>query len=189
MPMTDAPSRPDSIAAGEWEIDAARSSVAFTLKHLLFAKVHGSFHEFRGELSSSGGSLTASGAVSASSIDTGDAVRDQHLRESADFFAVAAHPEITFSSARIEQRADGGILIAGGLQMRGVTREIELRGTVRPLTSSAGEPERVKLRIRGEIDRGDFGLTWNQKLDTGGALLGNRVKMDLEILASRTAAA
>jgi polyisoprenoid-binding protein YceI len=189
MPMTEAPGRTDAIAAGEWAIDAKRSSVAFTLKHLVFKKVKGSFHEFRGTLRSGGGSLSASGAVAAGSIDTGDGVRDQHLRDSADFFGVAANPEITFDSTLIELHADGTIRVTGELRMRGVTRGIELRGTLTPLEPAAGEPEVIELRIAGEIDRGDFGLTWNQKLDTGGALLGNRVKIDLMIVAARTAAA
>ena len=189
MPMTDAPPAADAIAAGEWAIDAERSSVTFTLKHLMFKKVNGSFHEFRGALRSSGASISASGAVATASVDTGDAIRDQHLRESSDFFGVQANPEITFSSTSIELRADGALRVTGDLQMRGVTGEIELRGTLKRLDPTPGGPDRVELRVDGEIDRGDFGLTWNQKLDTGGALLGNTVTIALTIVASRTATA
>ena len=188
MPMTDAPGRHDAIAAGEWVIDARNSSVRFTLKHFMFAKVNGSFHEFRGALTSSAGTLSASGAVAAGSIETGDEVRDQHLRDSADFFGVAQNPEITFNSTRIEMLKDGTLDIRGELQMRGVTRPIELRGTV-AAADTAGEGECARLSVHGEIDRGDFGLTWNQRLDTGGALLGNRVKIDLQLLAVRMPAA
>ena len=100
-----------------------------------------------------------------------------------------ANPEITFSSTAIELRADGALHVAGDLRMRGVTSEIELRGTLNRLDPPPGGPDRVELRVDGEIDRGDFGLTWNQKLDTGGALLGNTVKIALTIVACRTTAA
>jgi len=182
---TDAPSRTDAIAAGEWAIDAERSSVAFTLKHLMFKKVKGSFREFRGALQSSDGELSAGGAVIAASIDTGDAIRDQHLRESADFFDVAACPEITFSSTRIELPGDGTIAVVGDLQMRGITRSVELQGTIITPAPAEGDPDRLELHVHGEVDRADFGLTWNQKLDTGGALLGNTVKIDLVLVAAR----
>ena len=123
--------------------------------------------------------------MQSASLDTEDAVRDQHVRESPDFFDVANHPEISFASTRIEDRGNGRIAIAGELQIRGVSREIELDGTSRPLPSRAGEPDLIELRLGCEIDRREFGLTWNQKLDTGGAMLGNRVKIELEIVRGR----
>jgi polyisoprenoid-binding protein YceI len=186
MPLTDAPTRVGSIPAGEWSVETARSSVEFTLKHFLFAKVRGRFRDFQGEISI-GDEPSAAGTVAAASIETDDAVRDQHLRESADFFDVENHPEISFSSTRIKDRGDGRVTIDGSLQMRGRSKEIELRGTAAPFASPAGEPERIQIRLRAEIERADFGLTWNQKLDTGGALLGNRVKIELELVAARNA--
>ncbi len=184
MPLTDAPSRARSIPAGEWSVERAPSSVEFTLKHLLVKKVHGRFLDFQGEITS-GEEPRAAGTVAAASIDTGDAVRDQHLRESADFFDVASHPEIGFRSSRIEDLGDGRIEIDGPLQMRGRSKDIHLTGTVSALPSPAGEAERIQIRLSAEIERADFGLTWNQKLDTGGAMLGNRVRIELEILAVR----
>ncbi len=187
MPLTDAPTRAGSIPDGEWSVETARSSVEFTLKHFLFAKVHGRFSDFKGQIST-GDVPAASGTVVAASIETDDAVRDQHLRESPDFFDVASHPEIRFTSTGIEDRGEGQIAINGTLQMRGRSNEIQLRGTAAPFASPAGEPERIQMRLRAEIDRADFGLTWNQKLDTGGALLGNRVKIELELVAARDGA-
>jgi polyisoprenoid-binding protein YceI len=186
MPTTDAVRPAGVIPAGEWSVDAERSSVAFTLKHLLFTKVRGNFHEFEGSLSVGEGAIEAGGVVSAASLDTQDAVRDEHVRSSPDFFDVEHHPEIGFASTRIEDLGDGGVRITGNLQVRGVTSEIQLEGTGRPCASPDGEPERIELLLAGEVDRRDFGLTWNQKLDTGGAMLGNRVKIELEIVAARS---
>lgn len=185
MPTTGAVPRAGAIPTGEWAVDRGRSSVAFTLKHLLFTKVTGHFREFEGSLSASDEELHAAGSVQSASLDTKDAVRDQHVLESPDFFDAANHPEISFASTRIEGRGNGRIAIAGELQIRGVSRGIELDGTSRPLPSRAGEPDLIELRLGCEVDRREFGLTWNQKLDTGGAMLGNRVKIELEVVLAR----
>ena len=172
-----------SIPTGEWAVDPARSSVGFSLKHLLFTTLHGHFTEFGGALSATRGELRASGTVTAASVQTGDAVRDSHLRDSADFFGLEGHPQISFSSSRVQQLDGGRIRVAGELQMRGISREVELDGEMR-LAGEAGE-ERIELDLQGEVSREDFGLTWNQTLDTGGALLGKRVKIELGIAAVR----
>ena len=116
-------------------------------------------------------------------MDTGDAVRDSHLRDSPDFFGLEEDPEIVFSSSRVEQLGGGRVLVVGTLQMRGIGRVIELGGEM----SRAGEgrEERIELDLRGEVVREDFGITWNQTLDTGGALLGNRVRVELAITLVR----
>lgn len=184
MPTTGAVPRVGAIPTGEWVIDPARSSVAFTLKHLLFTKVHGHFREFEGSISAGEDGLRAAGSVAASSLDTADAVRDEHVRDSPDFFDVEHHPEISFRSTRIEDRGGRGIVVAGELRIRAAAREIELRGSGRALPARDGEAALVELRLAGEVDRRAFGLTWNQKLDTGGAMLGNRVKIELELIAT-----
>ncbi len=181
MPTTGA--RVGAIPMGEWLVDTGRSSVAFTIKHLLFTKVRGRFLEFEGSLGADGQELRAAGTVNAASLDTQDAVRDEHVRDSPDFFDVERHPQISFASTRIEDLGDGRIRLAGDLQIRGVGGEIELTGTARPLTAPEDETAEIELRLQGELDRREFGLTWNQKLDTGGAMLGNRVRIELEIVA------
>ncbi len=185
MPTTRAVSRAGAIPMGEWLVDTGSSSVAFTIKHLLFTKVRGRFTEFEGSLSADDQELRAAGTVNAASLDTQDAVRDAHVRDSPDFFDVERHPQISFASTRIESLGEGRISVAGALQIRGVSGEIELTGTARPLDAPEAEPARIELRLDGDLDRRDFGLTWNQKLDTGGAMLGNRVKIELEIVAAR----
>jgi polyisoprenoid-binding protein YceI len=172
-----------SIPTGEWAVDRARSSVGFSLRHLIFTTLHGHFTEFSGVLSAMSGEVRASGTVTAASVDTGDAVRDSHLRDSPDFFGVEGHPRISFSSSRVEQLAGRHVRLVGELQMRGISREVELEGEMR--RAGEADAERIELDLRGAVSREDFGITWNQTLDTGGALLGNRVKIELGISAVR----
>jgi len=152
---------------------------------MLLSTVSGRFNEFGGVLETGPGSPRASGAIKSASIDTGETVRDEHLRSSQDFFDAERYPEISFSSTRIEERG-GRLRIAGELTMRGVTRELALDGRLAEgLRRDPDGVERIQLELRGELSRRDFGLTWNQALDTGGALLGNKVKIELEISAAR----
>jgi len=183
LPVGEAAGGAGAIPTGEWLVDAPRSSVAFAVKHMLLATVNGRFHEFDGVLETGTDAPRATGTVKAASIDTSEPVRDGHLRSSADFFDVERYPEIGFKSTRIEQRDGGRLHIVGELTMRGVTREIELAAQLGGTTRQVGSDERVELKLRGELNRRDFGLTWNQALDTGGALLGNKVKIELEISA------
>jgi len=167
-----------ALPRGSWSIDPENSRVGFAIKHMALKTLHGTFQEFEGTLDLNGGAPTASGSVRAASIDTGEPIRDGHLRESSDFFDVEQHPEIAFRSTRI---AGSGrrLRIEGELTMRGVTRHLVLEGE---LDEPAGE-RRIGLRLQGELNRKDFGLTWNQALDAGGALLGNKVKLDLLLSA------
>ncbi|MGA2319357.1 MAG: YceI family protein [Solirubrobacteraceae bacterium] len=164
-------------------MDAPRSSVAFAVRHMTLATVKGRFHDFDGVLEIGSGTPRATGVVRAASIDTDEPTRDEHLRRSTDFFDVERYPEITFRSTRIDDLDGRRFRIVGDLTMRGVTREIALdaqRNGTRPEAVGDG---RIELELRGELSRRDFGLTWNQALDAGGALLGNKVKIALEISA------
>jgi polyisoprenoid-binding protein YceI len=179
MSVVDGASGASVVPAGKWSVDAPRSSVAFAVKHMMVATVNGRFREFDGMLEIGSGAPRATGVVKAASIDTNEPVRDEHLRGSPDFFAVERYPEISFNSTRIDYLDGGRLRILGDLTMRGVTVEIELDGT----RLEAEDNERIELELRGVLNRRDFGLTWNQALETGGALLGNKVKIALEISA------
>jgi polyisoprenoid-binding protein YceI len=174
---------PSVVPAGKWSVDATRSSVAFAVKHMMLAKVNGRFREFNGMLEIGSGAPRATGAVKSASIDTNEPVRDEHLRRSPDFFDVERYPEISFNSTWIDYLDGGRFHIVGDLTMRSVTREIELDAQLKGTTREAGGDERIELVLRGQFSRRDFGLTWNQVLDTGGALLGDKVKIALEISA------
>ncbi len=179
MSVIDETASRHDLPAGRWSIDPARSTVGFAIKHMGLKTLHGRFREFEGTLDLRGSHPTARGSVRAASIDTGEAIRDDHVRQSADFFDVEHHPEITFASTRIVGEGHGRTRVEGRLTMRGQTRDLILEGK---LDEQPGEG-RIGLHLRGELNRKDFGLTWNQALDTGGALLGNKVKLELSLSA------
>ncbi len=189
MSVVDGDSRASVVPSGRWSVDAPRSSVGFTVKHMMLAKVNGRFREFGGTLEAGSDGPRATGVVKAGSVDTNESVRDEHLRSSPDFFDVERYPEISFNSTRIDHPDDGRLHIVGELTMRGITREIELDAQLGATTREPGGVERIELELRGELNRKDFGLTWNQALETGGALLGNKVKIALDISAVKSDAA
>ena len=188
MSLVDGASGASVVPAGKWSVDASRSHVAFVVKHMMFARMNGRFRQFDGMLEIRSGAPRATGVVKAASIDTNEPVRDEHLRRSPDFFDVERYPEISFNSTRIDYLAGSRLRIVGDLTLRGVTREIELDAQLSGKTREAGGDERIELELSGELDRRDFDLTWNQVLDTGGALLGNKVKIALEISAVKSEA-
>jgi polyisoprenoid-binding protein YceI len=164
------------VPSGKWVVDASRSNVAF----------RGCFREFDGTLEIGSGDPRAIGVVKAASIDTNELVRDEHLCDSPDFFDVESYPEISFNATQVVSLAGGRFRIVGDLTMRGVTREITLDAQLNGTRRGEGSDERIELDLRGELNRGDFGLTWNQALDTGGVLLGSKVKIALEISAVKS---
>ncbi|MGO8905834.1 MAG: YceI family protein [Solirubrobacteraceae bacterium] len=190
MSVMDGAGTPSGFPAGDWSVDAGRSSVAFALRHMTLATVKGRFRQFEGTIQTGPGPGTprATGAVRADTIDTGDPTRDEQLRRSADFFDVERYPEISFSSSRIEYVDHRRLRVVGGLTMRGITHEIELDGQLDGTDPQADGKSRIALGLRGELSRKDFGLTWNQALDAGGALLGNKVKIALELSLTRSEA-
>jgi polyisoprenoid-binding protein YceI len=137
------------IPAGKWSVDAARSSVAFAVRHMMFATVDGRFREFDGMLELGADAPRASGVVRAASIDTNEPVRDEHVRSSPDFFDVKRYPEITFNSTLIEYVGLGRLHIGGELTMRGVTREIDLDGRLNGTRPNAGGDRRIALTLCG----------------------------------------
>jgi polyisoprenoid-binding protein YceI len=185
MSVVDGASAVSAIPAGRWSVDASRSSVTFSVKHMMLATMNGRFHDFDGTLEIGTGAPHATGAVKAASIDTNEAVRDEHLRRSPDFFDVERYPEISFDANRIDHLDGGRLRIVGDLTMRSVTREIQLDARLNGTPRETGEQERIELTLRGALNRKDFGLSWNQTLDTGGVLLGDKVKIALTITAVR----
>lgn len=184
MPVLDSTGHANTgPASGKWSVDTQRSRVAFAVKHMIFTTVDGRFRDFDGTLELGSESPRASGVVRAASIDTNESVRDEHVRSSPDFFDVQRYPDITFDSTRIDYLDHGRLHILGELTMRGVTREVELDGQLDSLAADGREQRRIELRCSGVLDRRDFGLIWNQALETGGALLGNKIKLTIEVSA------
>jgi polyisoprenoid-binding protein YceI len=172
------------VPAGTWTVDPAHSSVGFSVKHLGIATVRGHFDEFEGtlEIGEGDASARAHGTVQAVSVNTNDSGRDEHLR-SADFFGVEANPELRFESTAIEHVEDETFLIHGDLTMNGITKPIKLTAEVQGTESDPWGNERVGLEVSGQLNRGDWNMTFNQALGSGNLLVGEKVKLELDISA------
>ncbi len=165
-----------------WTMDPTHSSVEFAVKHMMISTVRGRFRKFGltadvdpADLSKSKAEIT----IDVDSIDTREDGRDQHLR-SADFFDVANHPTINFVSKRVETKGEGEVRIVGDLTIRGVTKEVSLKGEVSGPQKDPWGGIRMGLSAEGQINRKDFGLTWNAALETGGFVVSDNVKMVIE---------
>jgi polyisoprenoid-binding protein YceI len=168
-----------------YSIDNAHSDVGFTVRHMVFAKVRGHFKSWSANLSFDPADPTKSSVsveIDAASIDTREAQRDGHLK-SPDFLDVATHPTITFKSRRVEGAGPKKYKAIGDLTIRGVTREVvldveELGGGKDPWGN-----QRAIFNAKTAIDRTDFGLKWNQALEAGGVLVGERVDIEIDVEA------
>ncbi len=174
-----------------WQIDSSHSGVHFTVRHLVIAKVRGQFSRWTGTLQVPGGDFARASldvVIDASSIDTGVADRDTHLR-SADFFDVEKYPEITFRSTGVTEAGADRLRVAGALTIKGVTRDVELDVEVLGKTKDPWGNERAAFSATTSVDRREFGLTWNQVLETGGVMVGDRIDIAIDVQAVRQAEA
>jgi polyisoprenoid-binding protein YceI len=173
------------MASERWEIDSSHSSLHFSVRHLVIAKVRGSFARWSGTIQVPDGDFSKATVVvtiDASSIDTGVADRDGHLK-SPDFFDVAQYPELRFVGKRVQSRTEGEIDIVGELTLKGFTREAVLRVEQHGQAKDPWGNVRAAFTAKTSIDRKDFGLTWNQVLETGGVMVGDRVDIEADIEA------
>ncbi|HUF77127.1 MAG TPA: YceI family protein [Longimicrobiales bacterium] len=165
-----------------WQIDPAHSHVEFAVKHLMISTVKGRFGDVEGSVtveSDDAETARIDVTIAAESIDTGVGKRDDHLR-SADFLHAERYPSLRFESTEVERNGDGELRVKGDLTIRDVTREVVLE--VEEL-GSAKDPwggERAAFQATTSIDRKDFGLTWNQALETGGVLVGDKVRISID---------
>ena len=172
--------------AGSWAVDPVHSAVEFAVTHLMISKVRGRFSDITGTVVSDG---TPEGSridvqVGAASIDTHDSGRDKHLR-SADFFDVEKYPHLTFVSTKIASKSGDEFHVAGDLTIHGVTKAIEFDVTSE---GTGGDPwggTRAGFSSSFTVDRRDFGLVWNQALETGGVMVSNSIKVTLDIQLTR----
>ena len=179
------------MATDRWEIDSSHSSLQFSVRHLVIAKVRGSFERWSGTIQVPNGDFskaTVTATIDASSIDTGVADRDGHLK-SPDFFDVAQYPELRFEGKRVQPRSDAEIDVVGDLTIKGTTREVVLRVEQHGQAKDPWGNVRAGFTAKTSIDRKDFGLTYNQVLETGGVMVGDRVDIEAEIEAVKQVAA
>ena len=174
---------PAGLTTGTWAVEPSHSAAEFTVRHAGIAKVRGSVAITEGTITV--GEDLASTAVTATldpaTISTRDANRDAHLR-SADFFEVDTYPTWTFTSTSIEARGDEYVIV-GDLTIHGVTQRVELATEFNGAATDPFGASRVGFSASTEISRKEFGLTWNAALETGGVLVSDTVKVQLEIEA------
>lgn len=173
-----------------WQIDPAHSNVEFAVKHLMLSTVKGRFADFTADLvldDPGGASPRLDVTIETASIDTRQAQRDAHLR-SADFFDAEHYPRLTFRSRRVDGPMDGEFRLVGDLTIRGVTKEVTLTARQEGSGKDPWGGERRSFSARGRIDRSDFGLRWNQALETGGFVVGDEVRVEIDTEFVRKAA-
>ena len=166
-----------------WTIDPSHSSVEFAVKHMMISTVKGSFGAIEGSVVLDEEDVTRSqinATIDVSSIDTRDEKRDAHLR-SPDFFDVENHPAMTFVSRRIERAGEDRLKVTGDLTIRGTTREVTLDVEDLGRGQDPWGGTRASFTATGKIDRTAFGLKWNQALETGGVLVSNDVRLNLDV--------
>src|SRR5215470_18359227 len=170
------------MATDRWEIDSSHSSVHFSVRHLVIAKVRGSFARWSGTIqvpNDDFSNATVAVTIDASSIDTGVADRDAHLK-SPDFLDAAQYPDLRFVGKRVQARSGTDIDVVGDLTIKGTTREVVLRVEQHGQAKDPWGNMRTAFTAKTSIDRKDFGLTWNQMLETGGVMVGDRVEIEAE---------
>ncbi len=166
-----------------WQIDPAHSRVAFAVRHMMVSTARGTFNVFGGEIEYDEQNPANSKIVAqaeTASIDTGQEARDQHLR-SADFFDADKYPTITFVSTKIEPLGDNEYRVTGELSMHGVTRPVTFTGQFDgPITDAFGL-RRAGILATATINRRDFGLTWHKAIESGGVVVDDKVKLEIEL--------
>jgi polyisoprenoid-binding protein YceI len=183
MSTSTATALPTGLTAGAYTIDASHSEAGFTARHAMVTKVRGRFGAVAGTLvfGQDAASSSAVATIEVASVDTRDEGRDAHLR-SADFFDVQTYPTLTFRSTGV--RADGdGYLLDGELTIKDVTRPVTLSVEYNGAATDPFGNARVGFSGETEINRKDFGLTWNAALETGGVLVSDRIKVHVEVSA------
>jgi polyisoprenoid-binding protein YceI len=179
---------PGATTKTTWKLDPSHTLVEFSAKHLMITTVKGRITDVEGTIvidEKNPRNSSVEATLKAVSIDTRTEQRDQHLR-SADFLNAELFPEIKFRSTKIEGDKDS-FKLTGDLTIRDVTRPITLDIRFEGQQTDPWGGERVGFSGSGKIDRRDFGLTWNQALETGGVVVGNDVKINLEVEAVKAA--
>ncbi|PRX98457.1 YceI family protein [Allonocardiopsis opalescens] len=168
------------LIAGTWKIDPTHSEIGFTVRHMMVSKVRGRFREFDATLvvAEDPTQSTAEATIEASSLDTGNQQRDDHIR-SADFFDAENHPRFSFRSTAVRPDGDDYVLV-GELTLHGVTRTVELELEYNGGRKDPYGNDRVGFSLEGEINRRDFGITIEMPMDGGGVVVGDKVKLEID---------
>lgn len=165
-----------------YSVDKAHSEVGFTVRHMVFAKVHGQFKDWEAQLTYDEANPAKSSIrvdIATASIDTREPKRDDHLR-SGDFFESERFPKMTFQSKRIDSNGSGRYKLIGDLTLHGATHEVALDVEETGRGKDPWGNQRIGFSAKGTLNRSDFGLKWNQALETGGLLVSDKVDVEIE---------
>jgi polyisoprenoid-binding protein YceI len=174
-------------AGDKYQIDSVHSSVGFSVRHLVISNVIGNFTDFSGTIIYDSSDISKSSAdvvIKAASINTDNVNRDDHLR-SPDFLDVGKFPEITFKSSKIEKKGDE-LFMTGDFTLHGVTKQVVIPFTILGFIKDMQGNLRMGAEGKLTINRQDYGLTWSKTLETGGLVVGDEVKIELNIEAIKT---
>ncbi|MGN5236690.1 MULTISPECIES: YceI family protein [unclassified Rhodococcus (in: high G+C Gram-positive bacteria)] len=170
------------LTAGTWTIDPVHSSVGFSVRHLMVSKVRGTFESFTGTIVvAEDGTASANAEIQVDSINTKNADRDAHIK-SADFFDTANHPVATFATTGVRAE-NGDLLLAGDFTLHGVTRPIELKLEFNGVNPGMGQGAVAGFEATTVINRKDFGISIEMPLEGGGAVVGDKITLNIEIEA------
>jgi len=174
----------------KWVVDTTHSGIDFSVKHMMVSKVKGAFHGFTATIEADPTDLTTANidfTVDVASIDTRNADRDGHLK-SGDFFDAEKFPTMTFKATSITKKDEDEYAVTGDMNIHGVTRpetfHVTFEGVAKDPMSGA---EKIGFSAEGKVKRSDYGLTWNAALETGGVLVGDDIKINIEIEAAKEA--
>jgi polyisoprenoid-binding protein YceI len=179
------------MANTKWVIDPIHSEIGFKIKHLMITNVSGKFEGFEADVQTENedfATVQIEAKIKTSSINTNNLQRDEHLRNS-DFFEVEKHPEILFTSTRVEKIDNDNFLLHGNLTLKGITKQVKLNVEYSGTTKDPWGNQKAGFVITGKINRNDFGLNFNAALETGGLVLAEEVKINSEVQLVKQAAA
>ena len=170
--------------AGTWDIDPVHSHVGFVARHLMVSKVRGNFGKFEGQIVTAEDPLqsSATATIDTTSFDTGNEQRNNDVK-SENFLDVANHPTMTYRSARIWQDGDK-LYVDGELTIKGISRPVELIVEVNGFGPDPYGGTRLGLSATGEIDRNDYGISFNMALPTGGVMISEKIQLTIEVEAT-----
>ena len=176
------------MATTKWAIDPTHSEIGFKVKHMMFTNVSGKFDQYDGSIETDENDFTTakiSFSAAIDSIDTRNSDRDNHLK-SVDFFDVENHPKLTFTGKSFSKINENNYELVGDLNIKDITKEVKLPVEFSGLMQDSWGNTKVGLNIEGKINRKDWGLNWNSALETGGVLVGEEVKLiiDLQLVKS-----
>ena len=171
------------LTAGTRNIDPAHSTIGFSVRHMMVSKVRGSFDDFTGQITiTDGGEAAVVADIKVGSLSTGNDQRDEHVR-SADFFEAETHPVATFRSTGLHAKGDDYVL-TGEFTLRGVTKPVELDLEFTGINPGTGDGPIAGFEASTVINRKDFGITFDMPLDGGGAAVGDKVTISIDVEAS-----